>query len=185
MSNNLIYISGSNFDYSNLISLIVTAIIGISTLLLMWFLFNKERQDRKNERNQIYFGLLNSLIVELNAVSSKSNDILINTKEYSLKGNLEWYEELLENNKGKKILPPHSLWKINTSEYLSKLPNKIKNKNIIELKKLLVLLNQKLELIQNYFSFGMPQEEIKNVIGESKEIVKDIKIFLNEKFGIR
>lgn len=185
MSNNLIYISGSNFDYSNLVSLIVTAIIGISTLLFMWYLFKKERQDREKERNQIYFGLLNSLVVELNAVSSKSNDILINTKEYALKGNLEWYEELLENNKGKKILPPHSLWKINTQEYLTKLPNKIKGKNILELKKLLVLLNQKIELIQNYLLFGMKQENIKEVIEESKTIVKDAKIFLNEKFKIR
>jgi len=183
MSNNLIYISGGNFDYSNLISLIVTAIIGIFTLLLMWFLFNKKRQDRKNERNQIYFGLLNSLIVELNAVSSKSNDILINAKEYHLKGNLEWYEEdVLPKYKTNKGIPPHSIWKINTSEYLAKLPNKIKGKDIIDLKKLLVLLNQKLELIQNYFSFGIPQDEIKKVIEESKGIVKDAKIFLNEKF---
>ncbi len=185
---NDVFIFGTNptFDFLNLFSLIVTAFIGIITIWLMWSIFKKERYERKKERYDLQISLLHSLLVELNQISSPSNDIYINGKTYPHKGNLEWYEEdILPKYKTNKGIPPHSVWRINTTEYLAKLPNEIKGKNIIELKKILVLLNQKLELISNYFVFGVAENTIKEVITESKNIVKDAKYFINDKLNVR
>jgi len=184
MKDILIINTSSGLNIDGWLSIIVIVIIAIGTLSFMWFIFKREQNERKKEIRNIQISLLYSLLIELKAISSMSNYIHINRKEYSLKGNLEWYEELLDQNKNKRITPPHDAWKLNTNEYLSKLHNKIDGKNIVELKKLLILINQKLELIKNYFNWGISADKTKDVIKETKEIVKDAKSFLNERFDI-
>ena len=184
---NDVFIFGTNptFDFLNLFSLIVTAFIGIITIWLMWSIFKKERYERKKERYDLQISLLHSLLVELNQISSPSNDIYINGKTYKHKGNLEWYEEdILPKYKKKMGNPPHEVWRINTQEYLAKLRNELNNKDLVELKKLLVLINQKLELIRNYFIGGIDAKDIEKVISETKEMVSDAKNFLGKGFNI-
>ena len=176
----------SNNDLSNWISVIITALIGVVTIYLMVSLFRKEQRDRARERYSLQISLLNSLFVELNQISSPYNDIYINGKHYPTKGNLEWYEEdILPKYKKNKGTPPHEVWKINTSEYLAKLHNKVDKKDTIELKKLIILINQKLELIRNYFSGGIEVNKIEGVIKETKVMVGDAKEVLRKEFNIR
>ena len=178
----IINTSGLNFD--GWISIIVAVVIGVGTLIFMWVIFRREQNERKKEIRNIQISLLHSLLVELNAISSPLNNIRINQKDYTLKGNLEWYEEILSQYKGKNITPSHNAWRLNTDNYLSNLHNKIDGKSLIELKKLLILINQKLELIKNYFDWKIPQNKIEEVIKETKGMVKDSKDFLREKFNI-
>ena len=181
-----IIITGTGNDFSTWISVIITAIIGIVTIYLMVSLFRKEQRYRAREIYALQISLLNSLFVELNQISSPSNDIHINGKIYPHKGNLEWYEkDILPKYKKNKGTPPHEVWKMNTSEYLAKLHNKVDKKDTIELKKLLILINQKLELVRNYFSGGIEAKEIEGVIKETKVMVGDAKEVLRKEFNIR
>ncbi|GEM_PF-3055130 len=182
----IIITGASNSDLSEWTSVIITALIGIVTIYLMVSLFRKEQKLRAKERYEIQIGLLNSLSVELNQISSPSNNIYINGTVYEHEGNLEWYEkDILPKYKKNKGNPPHEVWRINIPEYLSKLNNKINGKDVIELKKLLVLINQKLELIRNYFGGGIEADEIEKVIKETKKMVVGAKEFLRREFNVR
>lgn len=184
----IVITGASSSDFSTWISVIITALIGVVTIYVMVSLSKRERKEKQKEIYNTRISLIHSLSVELNQVSSPGGSISINSRPYSHIGNLEWYRDSIlpeyEKN-GNKGAPPHDVWQINTSEYLSKLPNRIKGRDLVELKKLLVLINQKLELIRNYFLGGVKADKIKEVIKETIRMVEDAKEFLRKEFNIR
>lgn len=149
---------------SNL-TIFITAIIGIVTIFLMWFFHNKALKNEEENSKQKQIDLLKSLFTELDVISNKAEE-----------GNLQWFLNSIENGD-----PLHSVWNINPSPYLSFLSQKGNEKDIGVLKKKIVQLNQKIEMINNIVLSGKYQL-IKNNPSrpQDQDMVKFVKATLNE-----
>ncbi len=113
----------------------VVIILGIATIFFMWGL--PSLRDRGKQ-----IGLLDSLKVELDTISNgdKKNE-----------GNLEWFLNSIDEGD-----PLHSVWNINPLPYMAYLSHSAigKNKKINSLKKDMVKLHQKIEMINGIVLSG-------------------------------
>jgi hypothetical protein len=141
----------------------------------------------RDYRKQI--SLLESLYSELDAISSEEKRIRLSHKEKSIKGNLQWVEELF----GWGLKPAHGIWKLNTQIYVAGLNEKIKFKKTKSLKRFLILISQKIELIENYLlqfnqvpkeTDNVYKEAIMKVFAEVIELVETTKTFIEKEFRI-
>lgn len=156
------------------ISLMLLAITIIT--FLKDIIINPQRERKKQ------IDSFKALYTELDVVSNKVKE-----------GNLQWF--LNSVDKGR---PLHSIWKINVDPYMTLLPSNFNGKNITSLKKELVNINQKIEMINDVVLSGkydlkkrLPKEKrypdrqmakfIKETIKETitktekiKEVIKEI-----------
>ena len=118
----------------------------LATILIATYIYNKSKNDGKENKKTKQISLLKSLYYELDAISNKEKIITFLDKEIHTKGNLQWIKELLTNNGS----PAHGIWNLNTRIYVTELDTIINNKKTQKLKESLIHLNQKIELIGNY-----------------------------------
>lgn len=159
-----------NSGWTSAFAIIVALFIGGGTI---WYI-KKETMERQ-------LSLVNSLYSELHMISDPKHTFKLNKKKYKLKGNLEWFKETIKNT-GK--FPAHEVWYINTSEYIGKLNRKINNVQTFNLKKMIILINQKILMI-NGARKGIVPFKKKDLIEDIKEVigmVNDAKNFIEEKF---
>lgn len=164
-----------------LVSLIVIILVGIMPIIFHFF-WDKKREKEKQDN------LLESLYAELDKISSKKGEIKILDKKIDTEGNLQWVKELF----GWGLKPAHSIWKLNTEIYIVSLNRTIKGKKTKNLKDLLLHINQKIELIENYLmQYNQLQKENKDVkdsiikvINEVIELVETAKKLIEQDFKI-
>lgn len=163
-------------------SSLYVAILGLIIALIVVFVpFYKDKQRQ--------ISLLEALYSELDAISSKKGEIEVLDKKIPTKGNLQWIKELF----GWELRPAHGIWKLSTQDYITGLDRKIKGKTTRPLKKVLILISQKIELIENYLiqyasvtrKDDAIKEAIMKVINEVTELVDITKKLLEKDFGIR
>ena len=142
----------------------------------------------KDYKRQI--SLLESLHSELEAISSKKRMIELLDIKIDTTGNLQWVKELF----GYELKHAHGIWKLNVQTYVGELNNKIRFKKTKDLKRVLIHISQKIEMIENYFRQyeGVPKEHQKvikeaiiKVVDETIKLVETGKKFIEDEFGIK
>ncbi len=136
----------------------------------------------KNSHLKKQIGLLNTLLTELEMLSSKSITIKIISEDYKIRGNLEWFKESIIKNE----TPLHDMWEINPSNYLSILDNEIEEIKLEEIKRFIVFINQKISLL-NFYRKGIidnqintTEENLIKIIDEVIDATTKAKKFINE-----
>lgn len=166
---------------------LVLGITILATFGVALYIYNINKENKKESESQRQIDLLESLYVELDTISTKK-------KGHKFKeGNLQWFNEALGLGD-----PLHSVWKLNHSPYLSYLSSMINEKETGSLKRNVVKLHQKIEMINNivlsgkynlrkYESKGtydqvmskFVNETIKESIGIAEKMKKRIKKIIN------
>lgn len=163
------------------------AITILATFGVALYIYNINRENKKEDELKRQIDLLGSLYVELEAISNEKKEIKFE------EGNLQWFKDALGYGK-----PLHSVWSVNPSPYLSYLHSNINGKETSSLKKKLVKLNQKIEMINNIVLSGeynlgifgkkttrdevmlnFVRKTITEMIGLTEEIKKIIKKIIN------
>ncbi len=147
-----------------------------------------EKEDEREEGRQL--SLLDSLYSELCAIGDKKHRFkLINNHEMT--GNLHWFKELLG---WEGILPGHGIWYLTTSLYIGGLNKGVKGVNTASLKKMIILINQKIELINNHVvTFGKDKnkdtkefrEAVIKIIDEALKYVWESKKFIENNWKLK
>lgn len=130
---------------------IIVILIGIFTIFFMWRVGNKQikkmdehykkqikKEDKREEGRQL--DLLRTLVTEL---------IFLN-------GNLEAYKETFSRQ---GVYPLYELWDMDVSLYLKGLNHKIKNHETISLKENLMVIKDKLTIVNNFKAEAKKLEE--------------------------
>lgn len=105
---------------------------------------NERRKEDKLGKYKQQLSLLNTLSTELKVLGSNRQVQIGNLKlKLELESNLHWFKKLIRDKKA----PKHSMWHIDVSKYLTQLINWFNNPLIPKLKDWLVLIDQKIELI--------------------------------------
>ena len=115
------------------LGLLLTIVV---TMGVAFYIYNMSKEDQQKRELKKQFDILESLYTELSAVSDKGKGIKFS------EGNLQWFNDALGIGK-----PLHSIWSIDPSPYLSNLSSKINGKKTVSLKRKIVKLNQKIEMI--------------------------------------
>ncbi len=174
----------------------IVNLIGLATFLTIlttiggasyFYEVNRENQRRDELRRQK--DLLESLYTELDAISNKNKKIKFE------EGNLQWFKDAVGVGK-----PLHSVWSINPSPYLSYLSSVINGKETRSIKRKLVRLNQKIEMINgivlsgeyNLGIFGQRETRdeqmlkfVKKVIDEMIDLTEEMKKRLVDEFKVK
>ncbi len=162
-------------------SLLVSIFALIIAIIMAFLTFYK---DYKRQ-----ISLLESLHSELEAISSKKRKIELLDLNIDTTGNLQWVKELF----GYELKHAHGIWKLNVQTYVGELNNKIKFNKTKDLKRVLIHISQKIEMIENYFRQyeGVPKdhqkaikEAIIKVVDETIKLVETGKKFIEDEFGI-
>lgn len=170
---------GEKISKNSLIVSIFALIIAIIMAFLTFY------RDYKRQ-----ISILESLHSELEAISSKKKKIKLLDLNIDTIGNLQWVKELFDY----ELKHAHGIWKLNVQTYIGELNNKIKFKKTKSLKKVLIHISQKIEMIENYFRQyeGVPKEHQKiikeaiiKVIDETMGLVDTGKRFIEDEFGIK
>jgi len=115
----------------------------LATILVASYFYETNRENQGLDELRRQSDLLDSLYIELDAISNKDKKI-----EFA-EGNLQWFKDTVGVGK-----PLHSIWSINPSPYLSNLSSIINGKGTGFLKRKLVSLNQKIEMINGIVLSG-------------------------------
>ena len=154
---------------TSLLALIATVIIGFSSIKTQRDLYKNQLRQSDDQHLKKQIELLKSLLIELDMISSKSNKIKVISKDYKIEGNLQWFKELLE----KGNVPLHDMWDLDASKYLTELDNNIKEIELSEIKKVIVLINQKISLL-NLYRRALVLKNNKVITDSSKKIIKEV-----------
>jgi len=162
----------STFGWISLGLSIILLIITISQVFRERIKAKKEEQNRitefKVEKEKIK-DVFKALYSELDVVSNK---------KIPMEGNLQWFFKSLEKGK-----PLHGVWSINLSPYMSTIPTEFLGKDFSYLKKEIVQINQKIEMV-NRIVLSKDYRLIKAIKGEKgfqdKRMVDFLKKVLKE-----
>ena len=152
-------------------------------MLLLWHFLHSTKIIKDK------ISLLESLHSELEAISSKKRKIKLLDLNIDTAGNLQWVKELF----GYELKHAHGIWKLNVQTYIGELNNKIWFKKTKDLKRVLIHISQKIEMIENYFRQyeGVPKEYQKvikeaiiKVVDETIKLVETGKKFIEDEFKI-
>ncbi|MBI4136462.1 hypothetical protein HY469_00210, partial [Candidatus Roizmanbacteria bacterium] len=133
------------------------------------------------------------LLIEINAISNKLNTINLDKFQYRYRGNLEWVDEIFK--KEGINLPGHPLYRIESSLYVKNLPGIYQKIPLWDIKKAILLLNQKIDFINGHIEYariqGLPRAYInpfkKGILGvckDARNLAENIKRFLKDNFDI-
>jgi len=161
----------------------------ITTIYIAIYIYESNKRNNEISVFRRQNDLLESLYTELDAISNKDKKIKFE------EGNLQWFNDTLKIGK-----PLHSIWSINPSPYLSYLTSNINGKETGSLKRKIVKLNQKIEMINgivlsgeyNLGIFGKKgtRDEVmfdfvEKTIGEMIDLTEEMKKRLEEDFKIK
>jgi len=173
----------------SLVGIIMMIVVGLATILFMEKHHKEAIESDKKREEEKQLTLLQSLYDELCAISSRKNTFGL-YKKSKFEGNLEWFKASLQ----KGNLPAHEIWYINVGVYIGELKKEIKEKGTRNLKKQIILINQKISLL-NGFLDGMKNkvyvtdDRIKKamieIIDETIGYVNDARKYMETEFKIK
>ena len=155
---------------------------------IAWFIYSRESKERKKLEEKEQIKLIDSILAELDIISSDSSKIYFidsEGKHTTTIGNMNWYGETIFKIYHKKL--DHKINKLSFQQYITKLDSNICKKiEFPELIRSLSYLNDKIEEINLHTNElkkiyeETKADDILKVITESKKGILEIRNILEE-----
>ena len=163
----------------------INLLLLVATICLMWllpYLAEKKRQ----------LNILKNILTELEILSSNEEKIKMWIKEYPRTGNLQWVNVVLKNRIQGPVpdswiataVPAHNVLRI-SDNYLAALEEVVDGANTKLLKKFLIIINQKIEMLNGFLEKARQKDtpfskSSTQHADEIIEMVEEAKSYINQ-----